>query len=372
MSIEKIWIEWLGREWDKTNEYYRLKLSRPQIALGDWDTKHGEWDAVSRTITIRRATIQHYPWHVVIDILKHEMAHQFVSHYSPGLDTSHGIYFKKACEKMALPDWAVSATGELPKDIPDWRNTSLTEEEARLLEKTNKLLALAQSENEHEASLAAQKVRELYTKYNLDQVELRRDAKFVSWILNFKKKRIESWQSIILVILDRHFFVRAISFREFDASAQVEFCAAEIIGKKQNVLMAEYVYQFLERTIHSLWEKHLTETPKLQRMAPPTRKSEKRHFFIGVLDGFMKQLDETNAYQNLERSEKESKALIQVADQELSEHYRKKYPRVSKRSGSGFNPERDTYKTGVSEGKKIRLRKTMSGHDGSRGKLLTS
>ena len=72
---------------------------------------------------------------------------------------------------MGLPEWATAAAGSLPDEIPNWRNSSLTDEEKRLLEKTSKLLALAQSDNEHEAQLAMQRVRELYAKYNLDQVE---------------------------------------------------------------------------------------------------------------------------------------------------------------------------------------------------------
>lgn len=370
-SVDRVWAEWLGREWDDVNDYYHLNLSRPLIVLGDSKSKHGEWNPVTRTITIRRATIREYPWHIVIDILKHEMGHQYVTEFARCGETEHGFQFRMACEKMGLPIWAVSATGDLPNDIPDWRKSSLTEEETRLLDKTNKLLALAQSDNEHEAALAMQRVRELYAKYNLDQVEKRKEAKFVSWVLNFKSKRIEGWQSIILVILDKHFFVRTISFHEFDAADQVEYRAAEIIGKKQNVLMAEYVYQFLERTVHVLWEKHLGEEPSLRDVPHPTLRSEKRHFMIGVLDGFMKQLNETSGYQWLGRTESDCKSLIKTADKELNDYYRRKYPRTFKIASSGFNPDRDTYKSGVNEGQKIRLHKPVSGNGGYRGHLLT-
>lgn len=368
--IERVWTEWLGREWDNANHYYRLNLSHPQIVLGNFKSKHGHWDPVTRTISIGVETIKQHPWHAVVNILKHEMAHQYVSEFALPVESEHGPHFKRACELMGLPDWAAAASGELPNAIPDWRKESLTEEEKRLLDKTNKLLALAQSDNEHEAALAMQRVRELYAKYNLDQVEKRREAQFVSWILNFKSKRIEGWQSVILVILDKHFFVRTISFSEFDPTDLVEYKAAEIIGKKENVLMAEYVYQFLERTVNALWEKHLKEKPSLEDLPHPTLRSEKRHFMIGVLDGFMDQLDQTKCYQNLGRSESECKSLVRTADKELNEFYKRKYPRTSTRSGGGFNPDRETYKSGVSEGQKIRLHKPVAGHDGYKGNLL--
>jgi hypothetical protein len=251
------------------------------------------------------------------------------------------------------------------------RKGSLTEEEKRLLDRTNKLLALAQSDNEHEARLAMQRVRELYAKYNLEQIEKRREAQFVSWVINFKSKRIEGWQSLILVILDKHFFVRTISFSQFDPIDLVEYRAAEIVGKKENVMMAEYVYQFLERTVHSLWKKHLEAKPTLEELPHATLRSEKRHFMIGVLDGFMERLDESSSYCHLGRSESECKSLVRTADRELNAFYRTKYPRVSTSSGGGFTPDRETYKSGVSEGQKIRLHKPVTGSAEQKGNLLS-
>jgi len=369
-SVDRAWVGWLAREWTAINEYYRLNLTRPLFALGDYKGKHGEWNPISRTITMNRSTIRKYPWHVIVDILKHEMAHQTVSECSPYDTTPHGIHFRLACERMGLPDWAMSATGDLPAEIPNWRKTSLNETEERLLDRTNKLLALAQSDNEHEASLAMQKVRELYAKYNLDEFERRKESSFVSWFINYRRKRIENWQSIVLVILDKHFFVRTISFREYDAKDLTDYCAAEIIGKKQNVMMAEYVYTFLEKTVHSLWEKHLSENPSLQFVPHPRLRSERRHFLIGVLDGFMKHLDETNGFQGLDRTERDCIGLIKAADMELDSHFRRKYPRTSIRSSSGFNPDRESYRSGVNEGQKIRIHKPVSDNKGYRGNLL--
>ena len=93
---------------------------------------------------------------------------------------------------------------------------------------------------------------------------------------------------------------------------------------------------------------------------------------IGVLDGFMKQLNETNQYKGFDRTEADCKSLIKIADKELNDHYERKYPRTSKKTSGGFNPNRDTYKSGVSEGGKIRLHKPVSGQEGFRGGLLTS
>ncbi len=335
-EIERIWTEWLVREWNHVNRYYRLNLNPPQIRIEELKSEHGHWDPFLCTVSIGIETIKRYPWSVVIEVLKHEMAHQYADEFGPDSETSHGPHFAHACQLMGLPDWAQAASGELPNDIPDWRKGALTDEENRLLDRANKLLALAQSDNEHEAKLAMQRVRELYAKYNLEQIATRKEAKFVSTVLSFKSKRIEGWQSLILVILDRHFFVRTISFSQFDPVDLIQYKAAEILGKKENVLMAEYVYHFLERTVSSLWEKHRKETPTLQGLPSSTLRSEKRHFMIGVLVGFRELLDKTNSYQNLDRSEKECVELVALADTELTDFYRRKYPRTATKKGGGI------------------------------------
>lgn len=385
------------------------------------------------------------------------MAHQCVSQWG-GDDTAHGTEFRAACARLCVPEWAARATGELPVAIPDWREDGLSEEERRLLERTNKLLALAQSDNEHEAALAMQRVRELYARYNLDQAvlwetgheqtagrpyshgpvvgqnpmhgkpssqrdsvlrqnacgspnshedsglkqnprgslnpyeesvlgqnapespnpqkesvlrqECERRPRYVSWVHSFKSRRTEAWQSLILVILDRHFFVRTISFRQFDARDLVEYQAFEVMGTRENVVMAEYVFQFLERTLRTLWEKKLSGSGSLQALSPGARRSEKRHFLLGVLDGFMGQLDSLALYKNLSRSEKECVALVKRADEALNQFYRKKFPRRSHSGGSRFNPNRESYRSGVSAGRSLKLHKPVSGRDGNLGRLL--
>ena len=372
---ERTWVGWLQQEWEQINYNYRLKLLKPQIIIAPSQTKHGHWDPVTKTIMISHNTIRTYPWHIVVDILKHEMAHQYVSERHLLADKMHGVEFKHLCQRMGLSEWAQSASGGIPHHVPDWRESALSEDEKRLIDKTNKLLALAQSDNEHEASLAMQRVRELYTKYNLDQVEARQESKFVSWVLNFKRKRIESWQSIILVILGRHFFVKTITFAEYDPIDLVEYKAAEILGKKENVLMAEYVYHFLENTVHSLWNKYLRE--KIQASCAPKRRlslqTERRHFMIGVLNGVMIQLDKIKVYQQAgSRSESQCMSLIEISDQELNQFYRKRYPRISTRPAAQFDSRSQTYQSGISEGEKIRLHKPMAHQDGYQGLLLES
>ena len=63
------------------------------------------------------------------------------------------------CRRLGVATWASSASCDLPPEIPDWHQRVLTSEEERLLNRAEKLLALAESSNEHEAALAVERVR---------------------------------------------------------------------------------------------------------------------------------------------------------------------------------------------------------------------
>src|SRR5262249_52138763 len=56
--------------------FFKRKLVAPSIELSDAASRLGRWIAESRTIEISRPLVLEQPWGVVIEVLKHEMAHQ--------------------------------------------------------------------------------------------------------------------------------------------------------------------------------------------------------------------------------------------------------------------------------------------------------
>lgn len=358
--MEKVWTEWLCREYDRINHYYRLRLQRPVIVVREMGGKHGLWESVTRTLVINSSTIAKYPWNEVVDVLKHEMAHQWVTDFGTGEERAHGPAFVLACKRMGLADWAIRARGDLPGEIPDWRQSALSPEEQRLLDRAGKLLALAGSQNEHEAALAVERVREMYAKYNLDQIQARQQAQLVSWIYTTGKKRIERWESVLFSVLDEHFFVRAVHFKQFDASVGEEFCCVEVMGKRENVLMAEYVHSFLVRTCFSLWERHLQGEPDLRG---GQRTSARNTYLIGALHGFRAQLGENRKKGVEGLSESESLVLSKQSEAELDAFFRSKYPRVSRKSGPSRQLDRETYEKAKREGRQIHVSKPVSEAD---------
>jgi hypothetical protein len=360
------WTQQLYREYDNILFQQRVKLRPPIICIEDQKSKWGQWNPSLRIIMISRALIEHYSWDVVIEVLKHEMAHQLVTeHY--GHDHTHGEPFLMACKRLGVASWATRAAGDLPESVPSWKDRVLSDEEERLLKRAEKLLALATSSNEHESLLAMQRVRELYARHNIEQIQSLKQTEKVFLIINRKKKRIEASESMIFSILSEHFFVQIIFNELYDAKTQEKHKTAEIFGTRENVLMAEYVYYFLWRQIHALWDAY-------QAGAGKTVKS-KKSYMVGVLTGFRNKLassEEAGATQScLSKIEKQSiKALTILAQNELDAFVRERHPRISTRRSGGGCRDQSAYHAGVADGRDIVLSKGITSQGGASRLLL--
>src|SRR5438046_2789047 len=109
---ESTWIQQLYEEHRQICFLYRLKLKTPVIRLADWQGKWGEWDPLTRTITLSTLLIRQFRWDTVLEIFKHELAHQIVTELD-GEDEIHGPYFQRACKRLAVAAWARRAETEL-------------------------------------------------------------------------------------------------------------------------------------------------------------------------------------------------------------------------------------------------------------------
>src|SRR5688572_29625009 len=89
------WINQLYTEHSHVCFSYKLRLARPVIHVAPLESLWGRWDPEIRTLTISEKLIENYPWETVIEILKHEMAHQFVTDICRS-DEAHGPLFEDA------------------------------------------------------------------------------------------------------------------------------------------------------------------------------------------------------------------------------------------------------------------------------------
>jgi hypothetical protein len=363
-QLREIWTEQLNREYDYICQLYRVPLTRPLIRIEPLGRRWATWDSLARTISVSTQLIETAPWDVVLEILKHEMAHQLVSDRG-GTGPSHGRDFALACRKLRVAAWAVSASGGIPDDLGSRSERMLGEEEERLLKRVEKLLALATSSNEHEALLAMQRVQEIYARHDIERLKARRQGEFHVATICFKRQRIDRLKSLVCSILSEHFFVRVIYGSRFDAQALCEFRVAELIGTRANVAMAEYVYGFLDERTEALWREYQ------KRTRSPGR--SRRDYVYGLLMGFREKLSQGQervmAAAGGDLSQSECRALVALGEREIEDFIADLYPRLGRRRwNTGFTDE-DSYAAGVEEGRRIVLSRPVETRGGPAGYL---
>src|SRR5687768_14795632 len=91
----------LLEEWRRQNDLLFLGALRPPVvAYADAETRLGEWRPATRTMAISPVLVEEQPWGVVVEVLKHEMAHQYVSEVLQVFDEPpHGPAFRRTCER---------------------------------------------------------------------------------------------------------------------------------------------------------------------------------------------------------------------------------------------------------------------------------
>ena len=368
MNVEELWAAQLQREHTEISWYHQAKLSPVVIRLSDMMSTWGTWDSFFRTITISTRLVREHSWDVVLQVLKHEMAHQYVTE-TLGIvgDTTHGEAFQRACKKLGVAAWACRATGEIPEHIPTLRERVLSPDDERLLGRVEKLLSLAQSSNEHEALLAMERVRELYTRHNLKRLKnITKDEGMDSLYLGRKKKKTDQAEVKILSILNQHFKVRVIHTNLYDAATCERYKAAEILGRRENVILAEYVYHFLLQQSESLWVSHKRQTGCAGAL--------RRSYQLGVLCGFAEKLSksavvEDTVAQTENLSASDMKSLRVVEREEMDDFVGTRYPRLAKKSYGRGRIDASSFASGQTAGRSLNLNRPLRSGGGFGGFL---
>jgi hypothetical protein len=294
------------------------------------------------------------------------MAHQIVSDVFKSTE-GHGPLFQKACKMLGIPAEFCNASGDLPRKIAGLKDQYAHSENKHILDKVRKLLSLAQSSNEHEASLAMQKVNEFIRKYNIKRIEEHKKSKYIYKVLTHNKKRIENYQRHICSILMDYFFVEIVFTYTYDARNCETYRAFEILGTHENVLMAEYVYFFLLNQLKFLWIVYQKQTRY------PA--SKKRSYWLGVLEGFREKLDRIEKRRQpgarMNATRKTTSALVCAADKKLSRFMQSRFPRLRNIKHNRSRVDAEVYDAGIDAGKRLNLHKGISKKSAYRGDLLS-
>src|SRR5262249_6428029 len=129
-------------------------------------------------------------------------------------------------------------------------------EAMKVFERISKLLALAESANQHEAQAAMAAAQRLMLKHNIDSVNARAERGYTFRHLGEPTGRVTEAERIVSALLGSHFFVETIWVPAYRPAEGKWGSVLEVCGTPPNVEMAAYVHDFLHRTAGQLWRDH--------------------------------------------------------------------------------------------------------------------
>ena len=376
-ALKQAWVEQLILEFKAICWQYKLELQRPVFEISATKKQLGCWIPEQRILRLSEHLIARSSWDVVLMVLKHEIAHQVCCEYWEKAHAGHGKDFQKACQLLGVPFPYNRAQGDLPDVLAEPSANEQTEEGRRVIRRINKLLALAGSENEHEASLAMQRVTELLYRHNLEMSALAERSGCVRLELQTGKKQLPTWRKNIGRILRDYFFVEVVFSSLYDARRQDSYRTIVLLGRGENVPVAEHCYYFLEQQLESLWQRNR------HRFQGNTRRA-KNSYYLGLLHGFSQKLAEQAAQVAAEDQGKKQATgsniqnrqaagdLIVSKDAALQDFIRLHFPRLYTTRRNAIQINRYSYEDAIAAGKKIVLHQSLTGKKQGERKLLSS
>jgi hypothetical protein len=328
---------------DLNASYFKRALRAPEIKLSESTRRLGQWDPQRRSIEMSRPLLTREPWGVVLEVLKHEMAHQYVHEILGCIEEpAHGPAFREVCERLGIDGRAAG----LPKTDTGDTDVAPRAEHHKILERISQLLALAQSSNVHEAQAATNLAQKLMLKYNLQAASLGSRGGYEFRHLGTPSGRITESERLLSLILGEHFFVEVIWVPVYRPLERKRGQVLEICGTMPNLEMATYVHAFLTDAAERLWLEH-------KRAQQLRGNRERRTYLAGVMEGFREKLE-------IEGKKQKANGLIWVGDADLETYYRKRHPHI-RHTRTGGHERTAAHGAGRFAGRHLVLHRGMTG-----------
>jgi hypothetical protein len=348
-ALEAALARELRATWHQVNDaYFRGALRAPTLELVPTRSTLGRWIHPTRTVEISLPLVLEKPWGVVVEVLKHEMAHQYVHEVlGETAQTAHGAAFREACARLGI-DGRAAGTPSAPPGATD-------DAEEKVVVRIARLLALAESPNRNEAEAAMAAAQRLMLKHNLETVRSSAERHYGFAHLGRPTGRVGEHERIVAMILGKHFFVEAIWVPVYRPAEGKRGSVLEICGTPANLAIAEYAHGFLLGTAERLWSDH-------KRSLGVQSDRERRTYMAGVMTGFADKLARQDAKSRAE-------GLVWVKDGDLGGYLRRRHPHVRHVRHAGQR-RTDTWLHGREAGRKIVLHRPVEAAAASRGRLL--
>jgi hypothetical protein len=310
-ELERKLLARLGAEWEAINyTYFNRALRKPILQLSDSRTRLGQWHGKLRTLEMSRPLVLEQPWTEVLEVLKHEVAHQYIDECMSVDETAHGPTFRNLCDRLGIDGRASGAPSASATDGDEDPAT-------RVIARIHKLLALAQSSNRNEAEIAATTARRLMLKFNIEVDRTHpthEGARYGYRHLGRPSGRILDHDRRLALILTKYFFVEGIWIPVYRPLEGKRGSVFEICGLEPNLLMAEHVHAFLTTTSERLWREY-------RKMGKRRSNRDRQAFLSGVMRGF----DAKLAAQTADFQEQ---GLVWSPTAALDDYFRRRYPRI--------------------------------------------
>ncbi len=358
-ELERLILHGLACEWENALETLnppgKDKLRKPLFRLRDMKNKWGYWSGEAQEISLSRDLVFNHPWDTICEILLHEMAHQYAEQALGGHGESpHGPKFKRACHLLRANPRASGSYKPLDERILHYSPSP----EDKIMNRVKKLMALAQSQNRHEAESAMAKAHEFIEKYNIELLARDEDRHFESVFVGKPALRHFREDYHLAGLLQDFYFVYGIWVPAYVLDKGKMGSVLEISGTIQNVRIASYVYDYVKRFIDSQWQRYNKERG--------LNRYRKTDFAVGILKGFRSKLKSQDAQR---KRHKGKWGLITIQDPLLREHVGYKYPYTTSIRGKVLRGYKEVLRDGIGIGKKLVISKGIT-QKGTSRKLL--
>jgi hypothetical protein len=304
IELEQAAVRAIHKTYEHVNgSLFRFQLRPPAFELISSAERLGRWVPAHRTLELSRDLLERHGWGVLEEVLKHEMAHQYVDEVLRVRDEpAHGPAFRRVCEERGID--ARAAGAPQPSHEPG----------SPVLERIAKLLALAESPNEHEAQAAMSAAQRLMLKHNIEAAVSGTTASYCFRHLGQPTGRVSEHERRLAMILDEFFFVQVIWVPVWRVHEAKRGSVLEVCGSRDNVELAAYVYDFLIYTSGALYRADRKRRGDRSHQA-------RRKFMAGVMSGFHDRLKG-------ERKRSEAQGLVWIGDAELGQYFRRRHPHL--------------------------------------------
>jgi Protein of unknown function (DUF2786) len=345
-ALEAMLLRALAVEWRTLNHgRFGSRMQLPLIELSRTDGALGRWITSGRRMQFARNYVTTACWGAVREVIKHEMAHQFVAEVLGVHDeTAHGATFQKLCADLGVDGRATGAP-----------QVELGADDARVAARIAKLLALAESQNQHEAETAMLTAQRLMLTHNIAASALGGSVHFGFRHVGQPSGRIQEHERLLANVLQQHFFVDAIWVPVYRPLLGKDASALELSGTTSNLDIAEYAHGFLQQSADHLWRDH-KRTNKLRG------DRDRRMFLAGVIQGFAEKLRAAEV-QHAEQG------LVWVRSGDQAQYFKRRHPRV-RQVAYGGQRRGESYDHGREAGQKLVLHRGVAGGPAERGRLL--